>query len=191
MSLVILHKEFLQRSSYFLSYLQHYEPTFFQWWIKVSHEMKRLHCLYSETESKKIAGYQHSPLVGYEYLHIDGASLYNCLSLCAGKQRQDRWQQAKCQLAFLYRLLFGEGVVKRPEAPCHHFSLPNPDHSKGLGHSSIGERKNFWMEGKGSLSRRFLLALKFPNTTLSIRQTPGQAFTFLQKSQFSFPSRYH
>lgn len=70
------------------------------------------------------------------------------------------------------RLLFGEGVVKRPEAPCHYQFLPHPDHSKGWGQSSLGARKNSWGWGESSLSRRLLLAFKFPNnTTLAIRIT--------------------
>jgi hypothetical protein len=51
-------------------------------------------------------------------------------------------------ISFLYRLLFGEGVVKRPEAPCHYSILPHPDHSKGSGHSSLGEGRISGWEGK-------------------------------------------
>lgn len=84
------------------------------------------------------------------------------------------------------RLLFGEGVVKRPEAPCHYQIWPHPDHSKGWGQSSLGARKNSWGWGESSLSRGLLLAFKFPNnTTLAIRITgldiniPSEKLAFL------------
>lgn len=48
-----------------------------------------------QSSSKSLLNTSIPILVGYEHHHFDGARLYNYLSLCLGKQHQDRRQQAK------------------------------------------------------------------------------------------------